>query len=627
MTIWTEPEHDAWAELAKNMEYFVDHVTSRKDIAVIVEPDVRSPEDIAAKPIPGGVFSPMHARININASLVFDADIEADDIEYINVSHPYYQSEFPELIGVLVHESAHAKHSKYLYKSGVEGKVLEWVKVLEETRCEKKIVALFPEYAIHIKTIVRNIVSGGILDDPKKMINDGMSDLMARYQSARMAILICARYDIDVLSSSDIDGVRSKCVSVLGIDDYTLIQNLWLEAHYVDDEDFDSLVVIAEKIQAIVDPNNEAPNQDSSQRMPCGSFSKGESEGGSDGESSQGEGSGEVDENADLTMDIDADEFTDFIQAINDELGKLSEKARKDIDSGLDGKDAVDGPPKKTQIEKDAERRQIIQIQQGQINPAKTSRGYGAGYDRYDPIVTKVNPDATDISRMRSMLNAISEAQFRDVTKTVRPSMIPPGRLKMSEVVQRQAQITAKQTITANPWKQTRRREIDNPPITLAVATDVSYSMSAYQREVSSFSWAVAKAVKTLQGNVGAVAWNAKSHQLIDANRVGEQINYYEARGGSTGCPNAIQALDGLMNLTYGEGVRLLVVLTDGDLPNRPEIQKEIDCMSNAGVIVLWINTMRNGFKPNNATVAYLSDPKDFGRIVGAKMIEALRSA
>jgi hypothetical protein len=244
----------------------------------------------------------------------------------------------------------------------------------------------------------------------------------------------------------------------------------------------------------------------------------------------------------------------------------------------------------------------------------------------YEPTLRSIEPNIKDQARMRAIMEAIKRAQYRDIDQIDLYSDVPPGRLLIQEAVQRDAQLSLGVKATAKPWKETRRREVDNPPITLAVATDISSSMSEYQMEVSSFTWAVSKAVRNLSGSVGAVAWNANVYNLMKPNMVKPVIDYYNAIGGSTGLPKAIQTLDGLMNLSFGSGVRLLVVITDGHLPNADEIQYEINQLVANGVIILWINTDYGDVNPKNSVIAHLNNTSDFGKIVGSKIVEALNS-
>lgn len=265
---------------------------------------------------------------------------------------------------------------------------------------------------------------------------------------------------------------------------------------------------------------------------------------------------------------------------------------------------------------------------------AKHERERRSGNSPYGTQITMKKALPEDKARSRAITVALQKAQYREVHKTTLDSTLPPGRFNVRQAMARTSQVASGQEITATPWKQTRRREIDNPPITLAVATDVSASMHAWQREVSSFTWAFSHAVKGLRGKAGALAWNVGSTALIQPNMVTENIPVASAGGGSTGCPSAMMALDSMMNLSFGDGVRVLAVITDGYLTQRgyanepcARTQGVINELHARGVKVMWFVTRHDGWIPANTTATVLHRPEDFGRLVGKTIIESLAKA
>lgn len=265
---------------------------------------------------------------------------------------------------------------------------------------------------------------------------------------------------------------------------------------------------------------------------------------------------------------------------------------------------------------------------------AKHQREINAGKNPYDTRIMMQKAGPVDQARSRAIMVALKNAQYREVHKTTLDSTIPPGRFNVRQAMNRSSQISAGQEVTATPWKQTRRREIDNPPITLAVATDVSGSMGPWQQDVSSFTWAFSHAVKGLRGKAGALAWNVGSTALIQPNMVTPDIPVATSGGGSTGCPSAMLALDAMMDLSYGEGVRVLAVITDGFLSGFgmsnapcPKTQGVINELHARGVKIMWFVTRSNGWIPSNTTATVLNKPEDFGKLVGGAVIEALSKA
>lgn len=595
MSIWTDAKDPEWAELAKRTEEFVDKLTARGDLVVIVAPDLREDEEKAkldVDALPAGYFDPNKAEIHLDASQLLDNRLA--DVKFVDPGAFYSQRAFPQYVGAVVHESAHAKHSNADFPEKINPNVLKWMTTLEETRCEGQLLEDFPQYTRYVRSIVKTLVAGDFIKNPKIIAHLG-KDVYARYEVTRTALLVMAREDIGVFEPGELDNAESRIINVLGKEDYFKIRDLWLEAQNVADGDIAELQEIAEEIQKIVDPNNEKDKVD--EALVAGTLT--------------GDGSGAANVTASASSVID--------QIIND-VDVIGQSTVKEIRDDAGNTYNF----KKNQQQEDQELREQNQKVAQNFN---SNPGSGIGRGWYDPTFRLVDPKATDIGRMRAITLALKKAQYREVHKSHIRSQLPPGRLDMREALNRQAQIESNQNITAAPWKQTRRREVDNPPITLAVASDISGSMSAWQYEVSSFTWAVANSVRQMQGKVGAVAWNGKSYPLIKPNNVQPKIGYYSANGGSDGCPDAMKTLDGLMDLSFGEGVKVLAIITDGLLPNNNTIQKEITRLTQRGVIVLWILTESRGFRPKNTTVAVLRKPEEFGVVVGQKLIEALSEA
>jgi hypothetical protein len=607
MSIWNIQEENHWSELAKRSESFVDYLTDRGDVAVILLPDPRTDEEKFDAPLPAGSFYPSLARMNIDASQIFEDTLE--DLGHIDPNAVLTQKYYPKLIGVLVHESAHAKHSTYEIPQGTPQAVSKWITILEEIRCENKMLDIFPQYAKHIATIVKSIVAKETFAHDKDTVSKGTE---TRQSAAQTAILVLGRMNAGVFEDSlTMSNIYMDLDSKLDGDLGTL-ESLWEEVFDLEDDDVEMIIDIATRINLLIDPNGEEDKQSagssSSGSMPCGAYMP--SEGGEpapeDGAASNGQGAGGT------------------LGDLLDDLGEAASQAVKD------GYASRTYELPQSESEKNEQRRIEIQAGVKKIVPMGSgNRTMGYGWSSVSAI--KTQPNATDISRSRAITKAIESAHFRDVTRTVLASELPPGRFVIREAMNRQAQISNGQAISAKPWKQVRRRSVENPPITLMVLSDISGSMGAYQREVASFTWAMANGVKKIHGNVGALAWNgsggAPREMITPRSRISDTIDYYSAGGGSDGLPDAIRAGDGLMNLGFGEGVRVLVIITDGELPNKVEIQKEIDLLANKGVLILWIVTSKFGMAPKSCTVAKLDKPEDFGKIVGPKIVEALSRA
>lgn len=698
-SIWKDDKHQEWKDLALRTEPFIDRITGRNDIYVIVKPDTRTEEEQEKESLPAGYFTPAFARLTMVPNKIFDKDTQHTviDVDPCSITS---QRKYPNYVGVAAHEAAHGRHSGYNLPP-LEGKIAHWVAMIEEPRAERWMLEDFPQYAVYIKSIVMDIVGGReffnneAFTDPEGKLTPEMKALSDRYEAAGLCFLIMARADSGVFEYDELEESEIILRGILGDDDYDDMHAIWLRALDVEDDQPEEIIALAHEVQAIVDPENKIEDQPEEDQVqsPCGSSMPSQGDGedsdededgedGEDGEDADGEGNGQAsgkgkrgkgkakgsssgnsdDDKADGDNGDNSENGADGEDT--DGEGSDGEDANKDGKDSNGDKSGKDGNPSsgptldglihksirreldkaaasakeeiadlandegvnfsKNQPEMDAKHRATVSKAKNGIKGVGVGDG-GGWYNRLE--LKEANPAASDVSRARAMEIALRQAQYREVTKTVVRSVTPPGRLSMRGMMNREAQVAARQEITATPWAQTHRRMVDNPPITLAVATDISGSMDSYQREVGSFTWAFAHAIKRLQGKVGAVAWDGAVHEYIEPGKTTDLIPFYRNGGTSEGLPAAIFALDGLMNLSFGEGVRVLTVITDGQLPNTPLIQERINILHSYGVQVLWILTGSSGFIPKNCTHAILQNTNDFGNIVGRKVIELLEKA
>src|SRR5699024_12258954 len=77
---------------------------------------------------------------------------------------------------------------------------------------------------------------------------------------------------------------------------------------------------------------------------------------------------------------------------------------------------------------------------------------------------------------------AISRAQDRGMAIMQRARHAPPGRMRMRELVRREGQIAAGIVPTATPWTQRQHRLIDQPPLRIGIALDISTAMKPASR-------------------------------------------------------------------------------------------------------------------------------------------------
>jgi len=235
-------------------------------------------------------------------------------------------------------------------------------------------------------------------------------------------------------------------------------------------------------------------------------------------------------------------------------------------------------------------------------------------------------PTADDHKHAKALTRSLESAALRAVDVARTPSSTPPGRLRTSQLVRRQGQIHARVRPTATPWENARRRTVDTPSLLVGVALDISGSMEPFAEPTAVAAWALARAVRQVGGKAATVTWN-HTPSLLPVAAVSGSVPVPAIGGGSIGLPAALRVLDRELVLGRDQGARMVVVVTDGDLPNPVAVREEVERLIAAGVRVLWLVTEAGGMTPPvGAEVAVIEDPSRIGQLIGAAAVTALRS-
>lgn len=239
--------------------------------------------------------------------------------------------------------------------------------------------------------------------------------------------------------------------------------------------------------------------------------------------------------------------------------------------------------------------------------------------------VEQRRPDPTEHRQAIVLARRLAKAATRAVDVVRTPAATPPGRLRTSQLVRRQGQIHARVRPTATPWETTRRRTVDSPRLTVGIALDISGSMDAYAAPTAVAAWAVGRAVRQIGGQVATVTWNHTA-SLLPIKASGASVPVPEICGGSTGLPAALRVLERELVLDRERGARMVVVVTDGDLPNVDQVRAEAERLVADGVRVLWLTTRDDCMvAPRGAECAVIEDPGGIGELIGEAAVRALR--
>lgn len=223
-------------------------------------------------------------------------------------------------------------------------------------------------------------------------------------------------------------------------------------------------------------------------------------------------------------------------------------------------------------------------------------------FHRSTPPADQLHEPSPDLRRAaRTLAGTLRRARTRVPQIIHAPSPLPPGRSRLSELMRRDAQIAARTQITAQPWLRAKRQIPPEPRLRLGISWDISRSREAVHAEWCEVAWALSWAARRVDGDVAAVAWNNRLTPIIAPGVLPTLVHQPPSAGGSSGAPESLLALAGALQLTTGAGVRILVLASDGRLPNRRHLQAEISELAATGVHILWTPTSATAWRPRDA--------------------------
>ena len=260
-----------------------------------------------------------------------------------------------------------------------------------------------------------------------------------------------------------------------------------------------------------------------------------------------------------------------------------------------------------------------------QLARAAASETFGHGSVPNGYVTRQPSPHL--IRSARAFAAALRRTRYRAADTTVAPSRTPPGRLRLAEAMRAQAQRAAGAALTARPWLKLLRRYVDEPPLTVGLSWDTSQSLSDLHSHMADLTWMLAWAIQRVDGRLAAVAWSSTTHAVGWPGRVPESVVEPPSGGRSSGCPQSLRALAGALDLDLSLGARIVVVVTDGRVPNRRAVRSEVQRLVRYGVTVVWVTTIPDLRPPAGAVPVLLSDPDTLGATLSHGICRALASS
>jgi len=474
---------------------------------------------------------------------------------------------YPVTWGALTHEGGHVAHSKVPPPPPDAANWCQAAHMLEESRMEAAQVTRRPGD----RRWLRATVSRLILDD---FTAAGAAPATAR-EAGSAAALVLAREHAGILEPAETAAVAAKVAKVIGAGALKRLEDTWTAVHATADDDARTMARLARRWCRILglDPDARPP--------------------------------------APVIIDV-----SDLAGAIREAAGAITAAVADDFT-----------PPPPFPPGRPAEREAE--------NAARSTAGRAArevfGRRTTPPAVTGTRDPADGekaaARRLTRTLRAATAGERATVTFT---SPVPPGRLRMRQVMAADAQRAADALPTAQPFTRTRRRRVPAPPLRLGVACDISSSMGAFTGPVASAAWIVARAASALPGATTATVLYGKGvHALTHPGHAPGHVTEFGAPDGTERFCKAIDALDSALGLSRPGAARLLAIVSDGFYTPDEAAggQQRISRLAKAGcgVIILRPDTpWADRAEWKDAQVITLTDPAATIEVIARAATRAL---
>lgn len=525
----------AWLPATARLNDYVARVAGLPRLAVKIGPNMAVESGTAQ-------FSPFTFEIEID-STVLAPGMRPEACE---PTDELFRSKHPLLMGGLLHETFHARYSHWVprdlgegeAKGRFTGRKTTVLVALEESRIEKRGVNRYAVARDYLPAIVFDLLArefkGG--DDPFSA-----SILFALTSGRRLAGTIGVR---------DEKPFRDLAAEQLHDEQMEALEGLITEYHDLRFSKYDPLPL--DEMESIANRWLEVLGQDPAE----------EGEGAAQvlvahaHEAEEGEGSGEAPGGAE-----GSDE---------DESGNLGERAREAAASAKHDK-AMQAAEKAVRIMErrdmaeraaDAERaEQAEQAHEAVFEQKMVGDGGQAG------IRSRVHfqkPDAPMMVAGTVLARKLAQVRLVEPARAKRASQMPGKRLRSRGAIQRRVQEQRGQIPTAKMWERKERHMTDEIPLKVGVAVDISGSMNALAMPLATTAFVVGNAVQKAGGSYAQVAFGAETSGVVKAGRKVTHVPYVRPSDPNEDIKGACLALDGELDLVDGDGVRVLIIASDG---------------------------------------------------------------
>ena len=557
LTTRTSTTNPEWLRVCSQIGRLVNDWSWRSDLAVYGGEDSAEGQAVAA-------YYAEIAEIEINLPKAFGTATNPATIG--NFYERGTQYEFPMTTGIVYHEALHARHTNWdfeILKEQLDNTEGQAFMLLEESRIEARGVIEKPENKLFLRASALEMALEEVNEETLSKLGG------ETWQVAQLAGLSLARYDARVLERDDVIEIYKSVVAILGEKLYQDLRSIWSEFQTLTVKDQERAMELAKKwVELLREADPEGEPQSGS------AFEE------SEGESGEGEGEGESGESESPSS------------AVQKLLDKMSESA---LNAELSANDQLADQQTKEKWDEESKARQSEAQKKNQkqseakkiFDKHNNETGSGSSSTVHERRV----PTGAERASAVSIAKSLEKAKYRERSVHTRKTQLPQGKLVMRNAIQNRALESMGKRGELPEWKHKTRKHTDDPTLRLGVMVDISGSMGSAMEAMGQTAWILSEAGRRIQAKTAMVYYGSGVFPTLRVGQRLPEVTIYTAPDGTEKFHEAWQALDGELGLTFGDGVRMLVIVSDGQYtPKQRELAvKALTECRQAGVAVLWI--------------------------------------
>jgi len=462
------------------------------------------------------------------------------------------QYEFPEAVGVILHEAFHARYSDWNYPllESLDPKVGEAFMLLEEARIEGKAVFHFPENALFLRASAMGL---SFAEAEESM--EGKSTTGA---FAHLSALTLARVDAGVLDDFDVANLERLILTKISEATLDTLRAIWREFQSLNVSQIARGIELAEAwVKAVQE---------------------------------QAEANGEPAEPTEAEKEAMAEAMAQALSEIMDALGE----AMGDVAS--DNADALADQEQSEQRQAEAKERASASKEKAKREAQADkvfapSSGEPSSSGSSSRLHETRKPEGKERAGAVKLAQMLEKAKYVERSITQVDSVVPQGRLRPRALVQKKALESKGVRSDLPTWRATKRKHTADPELSIGVMVDISGSMGSAMESMASIAWILSEAGRRVQARTAMVYFGSGVFPTLKVGQHLPEVKVFTAPDGTEEFDTGYKALDGVLGLTHRSGVKLLVIVSDGHYRHDQTLalDKAITECERSGVGVLWI--------------------------------------